>query len=202
MGREMTEPAHGVSNMVLYSLLSVERLDDDIVYSVAERAIVRPDGYRTTQQMYTGIAEALRSDDVLTAAIPNSRHGEDEYRDFLRRLLQRLDELRPWPEQPFLLTDPELWYDIDHARLIGRVKLSVTGVQRRVRVPFGKLWDRLVMTLRLRSGAEVALVADWWPDSKDVALLERDPRLEPADVLAEFCIATGITPDEIAVADQ
>jgi hypothetical protein len=199
----MTEPGRGVSNVILYSVLFDKQLDDDVVTRVAERAVEHPDAYLTTEQIYAGIAEALASNEILTESMPGHPHGEQEYRDFLARVARRLDAMRPWPQRPFQVVDPLSWYDLDYARLIARVKLSVIGVERRLHEVFGRSGDgRQVMALRLKSGAEVALVARWWPDSKDTALLQRDPRLSPPDVLAEFCITTGIVPDEITVVDQ
>lgn len=186
--------------MILYGVMFEKELGDDLATSVAKRAIEHPQAYLTTEQIYAGITEALQSREVLTDAIPGHRQSEQDYRDFLARVARNLDAMRPWPQRPFQAVDPLSWYDLDFARLIARVKLSIIEVERRLSQAFGRAGDGgRVMALQLRSGAEVALFANYWADSKDVALLERDPRLQPADVLAEFCIATGITPDEITV---
>jgi hypothetical protein len=186
--------------MILYGVMFEKELGDDLATSVAQRAIEHPQAYLTTEQIYAGITEALQSREVLTDAIPGNQQGEQEYRDFLAKVARNLDTMRPWPQRPFQPVDPLSWYDLDFARLIARVNLSVIDVERRLNQVFGRAGDGgRVLTLRLRSGAEVALFANWWADSKDVALLQRDPRLQPADVLAEFCTATGITPDEITV---
>lgn len=50
------------------------------------------------EDLYAGIGQALACDARLTS--PGSRHGEpdeQDYRDFLARMAQRLDSLRPWP---------------------------------------------------------------------------------------------------------
>lgn len=199
----MTELGCGVSGMILYGVMFEKELGDDLATSVAKRAIEHPDAYLTTEQIYAGITEALQSQAVLTESIPGNRQSEQDYRDFLARVARHLDAMRPWPQRPFRAVDPQSWYDLDYARLIAWVKLSIIGIERRLHQVFGRAGDgRRVMALRLKSGAEVALVAQWWPDSKDVALLQRDPRLPPADVLAAFCIATGIIPDEITVVEQ
>jgi hypothetical protein len=201
MGRpDITEPGHGVSNIILYRVMFEKELNDDLAASVAKRAVEQPDAHLTTEQMYAGIIDALHSDAVLTEAFDRHQQGEQDYRDFLARVARHLDAMRPWPQRPFQTVDPLSWYDLDYARLIARVKLSIIGVERRLQQVFGRAGDgSQVMALRLKSGAEVALVAQYWAGSKDVAVLQRDPRLQPADVLAEFCGATGITPDEIAV---
>jgi hypothetical protein len=189
-----------VSNKILYGVMFEKELSDDLATSVAERAIEQPGANITTEQTYAGIINALHSNAVLTESIPGHRHSEPDYRDFLARVARNLDAMRPWAQGPFQAVDPLSFYDLDYARLIARVRLNILGIEQRLHQVFGRAGDGgQVMALRLKSGAEVALVAQWWPDSTDVALLERDPRLQPADVLAEFCVATGITPDEITV---
>jgi hypothetical protein len=200
----MTEPWHTVNELILFSVLFDAQLGDAAVTRVAQRAIAHPDAHLTTEQIYTGIAGALRSPEPLAASVPGNRHGEHEYRDFLARVLQRLDELRPWPERPFQAIDPGEWPDLGHARLVARVTLGIAVVQERLRQPFGQVASGgdLVMTLRLRSGAEVALVPQWWPGSDDVALLLRGPHRDPAGLVAEFCMATGIMRYEVTAASQ
>jgi hypothetical protein len=189
--------------MILYSVMFRQELDDHLAASVAQRAIEHPDGYATTEQIYAGITEALQSSTTLTESIPGHRHSEQDYRDFLDRVARHLDAMRPWPERPFQAVDPMSWHDLGYARLMARVRLSIIDLERRLRQVFGQAPDGgRVMALRLKSGVEVALVADRWPDSRDVALVQRDPRQRPADVLAEFCSATGITPDQITVVEQ
>jgi hypothetical protein len=189
-----------VSNIILYRVMFEKDLDDALAAAIADQAIQRPDANLTTEQTYAGIIDALHSNAVLTEAMDGHRHSEQEYRAFLARVAHHLDAKRPWPQRPFETVDPLSWYDLDYARLIGRVKLSILGVQGRLHQVFGRAGDGgQMMALRLKSGVEVALFANWWADSKDVALLQRDPRLQPADVLAEFSAATGITPDEITV---
>jgi hypothetical protein len=176
--------------MILYGVMFEKELGDDLAASVAKRAIEHPQAYLTTEQIYAGITEAS----------PGHRQGEQEYRDFLAKVARNLDTMRPWPQRSFQAVDPQSWYDLDFARLIARVNISIIQVERRLNQAFGRAGDGgRVLALRLRSGAEVALFANWWADSQDVALLQRDPRLPPADVLAEFCTATGITPDEITI---
>lgn len=199
----MVQPVSGVSNAILYSVLFDQELDDDVATRVAKRAVENPDANLTTEQIYAGIAEALASKETLTGSATGHQHGEQEYRDFLAKVARRLDTLRPWPQRPVHTVDPLSWNDLHDARLAARVKLSVIGVQRRLHEVFGRAGDgRQVIALRLKSGTEVALVAQWWPDSKDVALLQRDPHLLSADVLEEFCSTTGITRDEIATAEH
>jgi hypothetical protein len=195
----MPELWRDVSDSILFSMQFEERLGNAEALRFAREIISRPLKYLTAEEEYAAIAEALRSDARLTELVPES-HGEQEYRDFLRRVLSSLDALRPWPDLPFRPVDVSQWHDFDAARLTARIKLSVIGVERQVHRAF-RHTDAVrnrVLGLRLRSGTEVVLVDDWWaPGSKDVALLQRDPHQPPAQVIAEFLEATGLTKDQI-----
>lgn len=197
----MTELVPGVSNMILYSVQFNKELDDNVVAGVARRAVERPGAYLTTEQIYAGIVGALESDETLTDFIPG--HAEQDYRDFLARVARRLDALRPWPQRPFQPVDPSSWGDLDGGRLIARIKLDTFDLEERLRQHFGRAGDgREAFALRLKSGAEVALAAQWWSASKDTALLLGDPRSPGVGVVQEFCDATGITRDEITIVEQ
>lgn len=184
---------------ILYTLIFQKDLDDSLVDATARREIERPGGGLTTEEIYAQVKQGLASDAILTDSIPDTGHSEQEYRDFLVKVLRRLDELRPWPEQPFRSLDSYTWEHMDSARPAARIKLTTLGVQKRLHKPFTSTADEgLAIVLRLKSGTEVALRPAWWPGSKDAALLLHDPDRPLADVLAEFCAATGITADEIA----
>jgi hypothetical protein len=85
-----------VNNGVLYSVQFAQELDGAEVDRIARWLLGRPLWDLTQQQEYDALAQALRSDAQLTELIPD-RHTEEAYRDFLHRLLARLDEARPWP---------------------------------------------------------------------------------------------------------
>jgi hypothetical protein len=195
----MPELWRDVSDSILFGMQFEERLGNAEALRFAREIISRPLKYLTAEEEYAAIAEALRSDAMLTELVPES-HGEQEYRDFLRRVLSSLDAQRPWPELPFRPVDVSQWHDFDDARLVARIKLSVIAVERQLHRAF-RHTDAVrnrVLGLRLRSGTEIVLADDWWaPGSKDVALLQRDPRQPPAQVIAEFRDATGLTGDQV-----
>jgi hypothetical protein len=197
----MNQLSDRVSSLILYTVLFDQQLDEATVAYVARRAAEHPQAYLTTDEIYAGIAGALQSDAVLTGAQPGNRHGEQEYRDFLRRLLGRLDDLRPWPELPFRAVDPSSWPDLGAAQPVARIRVSFVQVEHRLKKAFEHVGEtrRLLMVLRLKSGTEVALAARWWAGSKDVALLKGDPRLRDRQVVAEFRSLTGFTENEITL---
>jgi hypothetical protein len=189
-----------VSNSILDSMQFERELGDPEVARFAHEMIRRPFTYLTTEQEYAAITEALGTDVRLTELIPGP-HREQEYRDFLKRLLDRLDAMRPWPEPPLRPVDVSQWPDLADAQLVARIRLGPVKVEERLQRGTWQDGDlyRRVMALRLRSGTELALVARWWPDSKDVALLLRDPHEEPPAAVAEFRSATGLGADEITL---
>jgi hypothetical protein len=188
-----------VNQVILYGVLGETSPGEPRLEYLANRAIQHPDGYLSTGEIYAGIGEALGSDTVLTESLPGRKPGEQEYRAFLGRLMDRMDAMRPWPEAAFQNLDPSRWPDLGHMVLAARIRLDLLRVQQRLHRVFGQVGEREVLALRLKTGTEVALVAHWWPDSGDVALLQRDPRLPAEQVVQEFREVTGLSPDEITL---
>jgi hypothetical protein len=194
----MVEMWRGVSNGVLYNIQFASSLDDELVDRGARSLLTEPLFHLTPEEEYDALVRALESDETLTDFIP-VRHGEREYRDFLRRLVARLDALRPWPELPYRVLHISAWERFGSARPVARIRMGYVKVQERLHGIFEQVPDnrRHVVLLALKDGPEVALVAPWWPDSRDVALLCREPDLSPAAVVGAFCEATGIEPEKV-----
>jgi hypothetical protein len=190
----------GVNGYVLYSVQFAQELDGARVDWIAHSLLSRPLWDLTRQQEYDALAEALRSDAQLTEFIPD-RHTEEAYRDFLRRLLARLDAARPWPELPFQELSMSHWADFAEATAAARIGLSVKNIHERLHRFPARLTvagtEREVLMLRLRSGDEVALVTPWWPGSADTVILQRGRASSAEQVIAEFIACTGFTADEV-----
>jgi hypothetical protein len=196
----VTEPSYGASNLILYTVLFERELGDAAAARVAQRVISQHDDGFTAENMYAGIAEALGSTAKLTEACPGHAHDEQGYRDFLRRLMDRLDALRPWPQHPFVNLDVSRWHDLGDARLVARIRLTPLQTQRLLHRVFWRIGDgHEVVALRLKSGTEFALVAGWWPGSKDVALLLLDADQVPGQAVAEFRSATGLGDGQVSL---
>ena len=134
----------------------------------------------------------------MTGDIPQS-HSDQEFREFLRRLLGRLDTLRPWPDLPYRRLDASRWADFAAARPIGRIGMGYVRAQERLRRIFDRLDDgnsREVLLLRLRSGDEVALVGAPQAVGRSRSCSVR-PTALPRRCSRKFVNATGFTADEV-----
>jgi hypothetical protein len=192
----LSEP-HGLINGILYGVQFDRTLDDKVVNRIARAMVKEPILYLTPEQEYECVVSGLRSGDPLTGQIPQP-HDEQAVREFLGRLVERLDALRPWPEPPFLPVPPERWPEFAPGQPIARIHISYLQLQDRLRRVFERMDDgREALLLRLRSGAKVALATPWWIGSDDFALLRHDPAVSTADLLAEFHSVTGISSEEI-----
>jgi hypothetical protein len=190
-----------VSNAVLYSVQFDRELNDAVLDRVIRLLFEQPMWDLTPEDEYNGLAQAVRSPDPLTGDIPQP-HSDHEFRGFLRRLLDRLDAMRPWPQLPYQSLSVSKWGEFAGARPIARIGLSYVKAQERLKRIFGRVNDggtREVLLLRLRSGAEVALVGA--PGAAEITVLQRlpdrSPGQAPGQALAEFASATGFRPDEI-----
>jgi hypothetical protein len=191
-------------NGVLYRVQFRRTLDDRTVDWITRAILERPILRQTRDEQYEMLVTALRSSTQLTGHIPlYFPHDEQDVRDFLARVVCRLDALRPWPELPFLRLDVAQWQTFADARPIARIHLRYVKVQERLHAIFDGVEDgHEVVLLRLKSGAEVALVTPWGGESDDVAVLQRDRRRAPRQVLTEFLSATGFDHDEVtAISD-
>jgi hypothetical protein len=196
------EPWRGVINGIHYGVQFEPELTDEIAARITRALLEEPLFDLTEAEEYDAIVAALQSDATLTAVDPD-RHGEAEFRDFLRRLLSNMDAARPWPEPPFRSLGQAEWFGFAQAKPILRILTSYLSLQDRLHKGFGSVdhdGRRLtVLILRLKSGDEVALVTPWWRGSGDVAVLQRDPRRRSEDVVTEFLNATGLLPQEVTV---
>jgi len=183
----------GVSNAVLYTLI-FKSLEDSEADRVANGLITEPMWSLTPEEEYEALAEALRSDADLASVIPTP-HSDAQYRDFLKRVIDRLDAARPWPELPFQELDPARWSDFARTEPIARIDRSSPYVEGLFHRSFSGLPSdegRAALILRLKSGAEVAFVVPWWPDSRNVAVFRKDPNIPVQQVIDELAALTDL----------
>jgi len=91
----VTDSWRGFVDGVLYKLQFTRTLDDEAVDWLARDLIEKPLGRFTPEQEYAALAAALRSADSLTGDMPQP-HGDHEMREFLQRVVRRMEAMRPW----------------------------------------------------------------------------------------------------------
>lgn len=201
----LSDRARVVIGTLLYTG-KFEQLDDVLVDRRARALIEEPLRELTVEEEYRAIDEALRSGAQLTSviALPDfitERHSEQDFRDFLRRLLNRLDTMRPWPEAPHREVGVGRWRDYRDARVVGRASMNAINPNGLVNYVFTGLGDGerklYVLILRLRSGDEVALAGPWWPDSTDTAVLSNDSHRSAEDIVAALVDGTKLTAADV-----
>jgi hypothetical protein len=186
---------------VLYGLAFTPALDDEAVDTTARQLIARRRFRRPTEEYYDKVKYALTQNVPLNSS-GLTNHDEVELRRFFQRLLARLDELRPWPEPPFLKQDIALWNTFATARPIATINATKLDVRDWLVELFDRLPDgdeeRYGLILRLRSGRVVALLAPPNRTTKGVTILQQEPD-DPAAAIADFCEATGYSRDQITI---
>jgi hypothetical protein len=143
------------------------------------------------EEFYAAAAAALRSG----AALAEEGQDEGSVRDALEGIVRRFDDRRPWPPEPFLGQDVQLWQELGTAPVVGRIGTSMKVVEAAFDVraeppePGASAW---VLVVRMLSGRMVALreAGVWGAPTVEVL-----SPAEPAAVRAEIAEATGLTVD-------
>ena len=161
------------SDDILWKSMFVRDLTDTVVDHGARDLIASRYADKSAGFYYDGIEAALRSDEVLTAA-HRTPHAEPVFRDFLRRIRARMDELRPWPTPPYVRLPLHDWPRFADARAVATVPVRMGDAEQKLLVSAHRLpggGEASVLMLRLGTGEEVALVGN--PGIKPVTLLLR-----------------------------
>jgi hypothetical protein len=189
----------GGINQILYTLMFVRRLDNEAVDNVARAIVERGVLSEGPAAYYDSIAAALKTTEQLTGDI-ETPHDDVSFRDFLHRLLTRLDALRPWPEPTFTKLPIAEWDTFAHGRAIARLENTTMNVQDRLRERFEKLpvgeGNLVGLILQLKSGQAVALMGSYEPGNR-VTLLQRDDSADPEATIDAFVEATGFPREKI-----
>ncbi len=178
---------------VLYCLQFSRSLGDEEVERICGMILEQPFHDLAVEDQYAGI-EAELAAGVWRTDLSWQPHDESAVRDFLRRVLARLDASRPWREPPFRRLGTDRWEEFKAGTPLARVRLVSPARDRmhaRLRAVPGDEHGLRGLVLRLRSGDEVALVA---PPSRDgdEALLTAVPPHRPAHaVIDAFVTHTG-----------
>jgi hypothetical protein len=185
-------PWRGGVNQILYGVVLRAPADDEVVDRVATELIRQRMYVEPVQLYYDAAVEGLRSGEPL-AFHDDDLQQEDAVRDFLTRLVRRLDERRPWPEHPFYAVRRDEWDDgLFGDAAIARVPLSPREIVSRLHRMFSDVdidgGRALVLVLRLRTGHVVTLRATRF----DAPYVDVLAGTDPASTTAAFREATGL----------
>ncbi|MEV0182059.1 hypothetical protein AB0I54_22600 [Streptomyces sp. NPDC050625] len=192
----------GVVTAILYCLQFSRELSAEEVERIARMVLEQPIYDLTVEEQYAGIEAALAVD-AWEQDLSWQPHDEPAVRDFLRRLLERLDARRPWQEPPTRSLGFDRWQEYKRGALLAHVRLyspAQDTLHARLRtVPEDE--DRLrAVVLRLRSGDEVAVVAPPLPDGYDAVLMAVPPHRPAAQVIEAFVTHTGYERERVSEA--
>ncbi|MGW7379115.1 hypothetical protein [Streptomyces sp. NPDC054794] len=194
----------GVVVAILYCLQFSKELGDEEVERIARMILEQPFYDLTTEQEYEGIAAALAAE-AWEDDLSWQPHGEPAIRDFLRRLLEHLDALRPWQEPPLRPLGFGRWEEFKDGVLLARVRLDAPSqdvLHARLRAVPGDADGTRAVVLRLRSGDEVALMAPPLPDGYDALLKTVVPHRPAESVIEAFLTHTGYPRDRVTPAGR
>ncbi|UGT59975.1 hypothetical protein [Nocardia asteroides] len=194
----MSEYWSGVVDTIFYFTQFERELDERVVEKISRALLNEPIGTLTPEQEYAALAEGLRSNAPLPTLVAMPQL-DSELRDFLARVVTRLDELRPWPELPFAVLPDDHLDRFQGARPMARIHLSERVVQERLGRAFHASPDGAFLPLRLRSGAVIGLFCDVWDDSDDVMLASASSELEPEQIARELAESSRIARGEITL---
>ena len=190
----------GVVVAILYCLQFSRELSDEEVERISRMILERPIYDLTVEEQYAWIEAALAAV-AWEEDLSWQPHDEPSIRDFLRRLLERLDTLHPWQEPPFRNLGFGRWEEYRRGARLAHVRLyspSQDQLHARLRTVPGDE-DRLRgLVLRLRSGDEVALVAPPLPNGYDAILMAVAPHRPAAKVIEAFLTHTGYACERVS----
>ncbi|MBF4995791.1 hypothetical protein IRT45_01315 [Nocardia sp. BSTN01] len=192
----MSEMWRSVVDAIVYNIEYYPDLGPDAVDGTARALLVQPLWNMTPQEEYEAIQHAVQTHGPITS-IPTA-HNEAAIRDFLSRVLSRLDEMKPWPEPRFQTVPILRWPEFLNAPLIAIINAPFPYIQDRVGQAFGQPPGerRYYLLMKLGSGVEIGLI---WPHNEDqtrTALVALDPR-SPTEIIEELLDATTLAPEII-----
>lgn len=157
---QQASPWRGYINQLTYGIDLAQQVEDEVIQRRADSLVAQRIFSDPVERYYEAAKAALGSGEQLA----EDGHQDGVVKDFLARLLRKLDEQHPWPVPPFRTLENDHWSDVESAPVIGRIPLTRKSVEERLSRIFrpvqgsrGEQFD--VLVLRLRSGDLVGLIA-------------------------------------------
>lgn len=196
----MTEPWRAVVTAVLYKAQFAPALDDSEARRAAEWLVHKPLWDLTVEEQHRALLDALDSGAPLDAVV-QAPFSEAEKRAFFTRVVDELETMRPWPDRPYREIPLERWTEFVDLTPIARISLPWTDLQPLLGKMFYKPpgYNRELLLLRLKSGAEIAFIWPGWPTDSATALISRTPNADAPAILRELLTAAPIDPTEVTL---
>ncbi|WP_162958394.1 hypothetical protein [Nocardia yunnanensis] len=196
----MSDTWRGVVNAVLYKVQFADALGDDEVRRISGSLVHQPLWDLTVEDEYRALVEGLDSGEDLDPVV-QANFSEADKRSFLTRIVGELDDMRPWPVRPYREIPLDRWAEFIGLDPIARIDLSWTDIQpllgKMFRKPTG--YNREVLLLHLKSGAEVGFLWPGWGDRAATELVARGEKLDASSIVQELLSVSGLDPVKVTV---
>ncbi|WP_157171064.1 hypothetical protein [Nocardia araoensis] len=187
----MEEESQAVVNAILLGVSTAESLDSSWVERIASGLLSRPLWSLTPDEEYRAIVDALNSRRNLNASI-GAKLSDNEIRNLLARIVDRLDEARPWPMMPFSILPETVWESFSAVEPMARIKIPWPRIESKLNRTFYRSADGCqYLAVRLRSGAEVAFA--WRSGDSVTSIMPADRNPSTSAVIKEIIEATELT---------
>ncbi|MGC4987702.1 hypothetical protein [Nocardia salmonicida] len=182
----MVQNWSGTISYIFYTIQFERELSDDLVGRIANALIVEPIGTMTAEEEYTILRAGLRTHSPLPTVV-EMKQGPRELYQFLSRVVERMDALRPWADPEYVQLPREWLSAFDRAQPIARIAMLSNNVSARLGRGFDRTGSDIpFLLLRLRSGAVIGLFSLYWKGSDDVMVANGSPDRDPIDGLREL----------------
>lgn len=190
MIEEAPPPWRGLVNQMTYGWEIGDLVDDEAIGRIVREMLLQRMFRSPAEHYYLAAVQALESGLPIPSYDGQSEPG---LRNLLVRIVAELDRQRPWTEPPFCITSlhPSDISEFVEPPIVGVVPISSNAVSDVVHASFYDVpFDRkMVLTLRLQTGAEVALCARPPYATTPVEVRSHD---DPASTLAALAELTGL----------
>ncbi|WP_342800218.1 hypothetical protein [Nocardia sp. No.11] len=184
-----------VVEAVYYRIQFEPKLDDSIVDWIARLLVNNPCRNLTPPQEYDAIARGVLFGEPFPASIP-TRHTTTELRDFLSKIVRRMDEMRPWPQPAVTsLPDSEL-PRFSNESPAAEIEITVDEFQQRIYRTF-KPHPKggFYLLLGMQNGAVIGLFAP--PDRQPVYAMVTGTYASNETDIYQLILAINIAPSRV-----
>ncbi len=174
-------------------------LDDALVGRIANEIVARPFGNRSVQENLDAISAAAQTSEPLPHLVP-SDHTDSQLHDFITRLAQRLEDLRPWPVPPYQTRPVPEMVDLSTLTPVARITEYQLTVQNHLKELFRDKdvngSARGVLILQLKTGETVTLLGPADLQKAEVILFGSQNG-DPQKIINNFQAITKFPADQI-----